>query len=239
MSEILLKNVHLPNGEQTEILIEDGAISRIGSSLGEINDQVIDVCGKYAIPGYYNMHTHAAMTLMRGYRDDMELFSWLKSIWSIEAHLDEEAIYWGTRLACLEMIKSGTICFCDMYFRLDSSAQAIADSGMKALLTSCFLDGGKEAKKLQDRRDCERDFMFSQKWPGSVRFGVSVHAPYTVCEENILWAADFARERGLPITIHVSETENENRDFISSHGISPVRYLEKLKFWGDDVILAH
>jgi len=234
-----IKNLTFPDGISGEILIDNGLISKIGSSIQGTYDRVVDAGGKYVIPGFYNMHTHAAMTLLRGYRDDMKLFEWLQDIWAAEAHLDDEAVYWGVRLACLEMIKSGTVCFADMYFRLDVTARAIADSGLKAMLTSCLLDAGREDKKLKDRIDCEADFKASLKWPGNVKFGVSVHAPYTVCEENIRWAADYARERGLLLNIHVSETEKENADSIAQRGMTPVRYLDKLDFWGDDVILAH
>jgi len=234
-----IKNIYLPDGKKTELHIDNGIITKVGECLEETTGHILDGGGKYVIPGFYNMHTHAAMTLLRGYRDDLKLFEWLQDIWAVEAHLDDEAVYWGVRLACLEMIKSGTICFADMYFRLDVTAKAISDSGLKAMLTSCMLDAGREWKVMKDREDCEQDYASASKWADSVKFGVAVHAPYTVCDKNILWAADFARERGLHINIHVSETEKENSDFVSIHGLSPVRYLDKLNFWGDDVILAH
>jgi len=237
--KLQIKNIRLQNGTESEILIEDGIITKIGDAVEGPSDHVIDGGGKYLIPGFYNMHTHAAMTLLRGYKDDLQLFEWLKHIWAVEAHLDDEAVYWGVRLACLEMIKSGTICFNDMYFRLGVTARAVSDSGLKAMLTSCLLDAGRESKKLKDRKDCEDDYHLSCGWPKDIKFGVAVHAPYTVCKDNILWAADYARERNLQISIHVSETEQENSDFISQYGVSPVQYLDKLNFWNDDVILAH
>jgi len=141
---LLIKNVKFPDGEESEILIQNGVISKISKSIQGIYDRTIDAKGKYVIPAFYNMHTHAAMTLLRGYRDDMKLFEWLQDIWAAEAHLDDEAVYWGVRLACLEMIKSGTVFFADMYFRLNVTARAICDSGLKAMLTSCLLDAGRE-----------------------------------------------------------------------------------------------
>ncbi len=236
---LLIRNARRYDGSRVDIHIEDGIIVKVGENVTAEADRVLDACGKYVIPGMYNMHTHAAMTLFRGYRDDMKLFEWLQQIWAVEAHLDDEAIYWGTRLACLEMLRSGTVCFVDMYWHPDVTAQAVKDSGMRAVLTSCLLDAGNEKTKVNDRLKCEKAYADSLKWPDTVRFGVAVHAPYTVCRENIRWAADFARERNLLLNIHVSETDKENEDCMAQYGKSPVKMLDEMGFFGEDVILAH
>ena len=108
----------------------------------------IDVAGNIVMPGFINTHTHAAMTLLRGYADDLALMKWLnKKIWPVEAKLTPEDIYWGTKLAITEMIKSGTTCFADMYFFMDKTAQAVAETGIRAVLARGLVGVG-----LRDRK---------------------------------------------------------------------------------------
>ena len=113
----LIKEVEL-NGVATDIYIENKYIKQIGSGLSVAADQVIDGRRKAVIPGFVNTHTHAAMTLFRGFGDDMPLMPWLEEkIWPNEAKLTKEDVYWGAKLACLEVIKSGTTTFFDMYHK--------------------------------------------------------------------------------------------------------------------------
>jgi len=117
---ILLKNILL-NGAPVNIFIEGKRIFRIlpAPNTGDIvPDETVDCTGKAVIPGFINMHTHAAMTLLRGITEDVPLHKWLSRIWDIEARIDENFIYWGTKVACLEMIKSGTTTFNDQYWYL-------------------------------------------------------------------------------------------------------------------------
>jgi len=112
---ILIKNIEL-NKKIQDILIEGNTITRIGSSIDFNADIEIEGTNKAAVPGLFNGHTHAAMSLMRGYADDMPLMPWLQEkIWPLEKNITEEDVYWGTKLACLEMIKTGTTLFIDMY----------------------------------------------------------------------------------------------------------------------------
>ena len=104
-------------------------------------DLIIDGNGAIALPGLVNTHTHAAMSLLRGYADDMILQDWLsQKIWPLEAHLTPADVYWGTRLACLEMIKTGTVAFNDMYFMMDEAARAVGEAGIRATLSYGFID---------------------------------------------------------------------------------------------------
>lgn len=234
---MLIKNTRI-GGKKKDILINDGKIAEIGDEI-TIDDEVLDAKGMPAIPAFVNMHTHAAMTLLRGYKEDMRLQEWLTHIWKVEAYLDSEAIYWGTRLACLEMIKSGTVAFTDMYFHINTSARAVADSGLKALITYCLLDGGNAEKATRERESCDECFELSKKWSSCCKFGVSPHAPYTVCDENMVWSIDFARKHNVPLNIHLSETKRENDEYFARYGMSPAKRLEEMGLWGPDVIAAH
>jgi len=135
---ILIKDVQL-EGATTSIYIEDNRIVEIGRKMEA--DTVLDGRGKAAVPGFVNTHTHAAMALLRSYADDMRLQDWLeKAIWPREAKMEPEDVYWGTKLACLEMIRGGTTCFNDMYFHMDRAAQAVKEMGLRAVLSEGFID---------------------------------------------------------------------------------------------------
>ena len=126
--KLLIKGVEL-NGVATDIYIENKYIKQIGPGLSVAADKVIDGSRKAAIPGFVNTHTHAAMTLFRGFGDDMPLMPWLEEkIWPNEAKLTKEDVFWGAKLACLEMIKSGTTTFFDMYHKFHATAEAVEES---------------------------------------------------------------------------------------------------------------
>ena len=156
---ILIKDVQL-NGMETNIYIEDNKITQIGGPNVEA-ETVISGKHQAAIPGLINTHTHAAMTLFRGYADDLELFKWLsEKIWPLENKLSSEDVYWGTRLACLEMIKTGTVCFNDMYWHMASVARAVEDAGIRGVISGVFFDN-LDPKKGND--DLERNMKEVQK----------------------------------------------------------------------------
>lgn len=244
-NKILIKNIIL-KGEKKDILIEGNLISKIGDlidfsedELLDKNNRVIDGASKTVIPSFINMHTHAGMTLLRGYREDAPLFDWLHSVWAVEDHIDGEMIYWATRLACLEMIKTGTTAYNDMYFSINEAAKAVEDAGIRALFCCCLCDAGNEARKKFDRERLQIWYEDSKKWNNRVKFCVGLHAPYTVCEENIVWACEFAREHNLLIHTHIAETEKEFNDILEQKGLSPVQYMDKIGALADDVISAH
>ena len=131
MGTLLLRNV-VRDGVSCDIYIKEGVVSSIGHGLAMDADTVLDGGGKTVMPAFVNMHTHSGMTLFRGICEDMPLSRWLDAVWKAETVLDDEFIYWATRLACLEMIKTGTAAFNDMYWRVDKAARAVEDSGMRA-----------------------------------------------------------------------------------------------------------
>ena len=238
MNEILLKNVYA-NGSRRDLLVRGNLIAKIADSIEAPGAEVIDCSRMAAIPGLINMHTHAAMTMTRSAKEDTPLMPWLQHIWKIEAQYDKEILYWGNKLACLEMIKSGTTCFNDMYWGLDVASKAVDEMGIRAVHSYCMLDNGDMVKAEKERRALIRDFEASKSLSSRNMFAVSVHAPYTVCEDNIRWAAMFSEEHKLLVHIHLSETEQEVIDAQEKWGCTPVEYVEHLGLLSDRVIAAH
>ena len=244
MDKILLRNITLDDSSK-DILIADGKISRIsphltGPAPSAEGAEIVDCTGKVAVPGFVNMHTHAAMTLMRGVGEDMVLEDWLDHIWAIEKHLDEPFIYWGTLVAALEMIKTGTTAFNDMYWFSPQAQKAAAKMGLRSLVSFTFLDNFNQEHAALQKDVCQEMFSQVPSWDPRSTFAVSIHSVYTVSEQTILWATEFARRNGLRIHIHVSETSKEVEDCKAAHGgLSPVAYLDSLGVLGSDVIAAH
>ena len=236
---ILIKNVIL-NKKTTNIYIEQNLISQIGNVKIEA-EHVIDGKDKAAIPGLINTHTHAAMTLLRGYADDMALKDWLNNkIWPVEARLKKEDIYWGTKLACLEMIKTGTTTFNDMYFHGEIAAKAVKEMGIRGVLSEVFFDlfdetkGKKGREKVKKGIEELKDYKCDRIIPA-----LGPHALYTVSSEGLQWVKEFADKNDLLIHFHLAETKNENDDFKKQHKMRPVPYLEKIGFLGENLVAAH
>ncbi len=219
----LIRNV-LARGKRTDIFVsEKGTIASIGNGTGREYENeagfVIDGSHCIALPGLVNTHTHAAMTLLRGYADDMVLGDWLtQKIWPLEAHLTGDDVYWGTRLACLEMIRSGTTAFNDMYFFMEDAAKAVDEAGIRALLCYGFIDLGDPVKREAECRATE-GLVSSVKRMNNprIRTAVGPHAVYTVSPDGLRWCADYAEENHIPIHIHLSETEKEVSDCIGQY----------------------
>ncbi len=236
---ILIKGVTL-NGQRKDILIQGSIIQEVADSIELPADTRISGEGKAAIPSFINGHTHAAMTLLRGYADDMHLQEWLeKKIWVAEAHMTEQDIYCGARLACLEMIKTGTTFFNDMYWFWRGTARAVQEMGIRAAISAVFIDFFDKQKAKEQIQLNMRLFEESGKFGDRITFTLGPHAIYTVSEESLKWAFDFARANGLLIHIHLSETQKEVEDCIRAKGIRPTEYLEQIGFLGPNVIACH
>jgi len=241
---ILIKNV-LVDGKEKNIYIEGNAIAAINdASSGEETvgeaEFVIDGKRKAAIPSLFNGHTHAAMTLLRGYADDMPLHEWLSTkIWPLEARLTEDDVYWGTKLACLEMIKSGTTFFNDMYWYFEGSARAVAESGIRAMLSAVFIDGFDEVKAKEQIKRNEALYETSKSLSQRIVFSLGPHAIYTVSKESLYWTKDFSEKHDIPVHIHVSETEAEVEECKKKYGMRPVEFLDEIGFLSPRVIACH
>ncbi len=236
---ILIKKVRL-NDEVKDIFIEGNIIKEVNDDLRHAAEIIIDGHGKAALPSFFNGHTHAAMVLLRGYADDLSLTEWLNDkIWPTEARLTEEDAYWGTRLACLEMIKSGTTFFNDMYWHFHGVARAVEDSGIRAAPSAVFIDLCDQSKAAEQIALNRRLFDEAKRYSNRVLFTLGPHAIYTVSKESLQWASDFATGNDIFIHIHLSETEREVSDCIRQHGKRPVEYLHDIGFLGPQVIAAH
>ena len=227
------------------VYIDGGTIAEVGCAAYEA-DIVIDASNKALVPGFVNTHTHAAMTLFRGYADDLPLRTWLQDhIWPLEAKLTEEDVYWGTKLACLEMIRSGTTAFNDMYWHALASARAVEDMGIRAAISNVFIDVAGESDEGDDETVQKENRKLTEKlrsdYSDRILPALGPHAIYTVSEESLLWTAEFAREKegDMLIHIHVSETEQEVNDCIERTGMRPVEYLDHIGFLGPNVVAAH
>lgn len=228
------------NSVRKDILIRDGYISSIEDEINSEADRVLNGSGKAVIPSFVNAHTHCAMTLFRSYADDMHLHDWLENkIWPIEANLTEEDVYWGARLACIEMIKSGTTHFNDMYWHYNGTARAVMASGLYAHLSIAFIDLGDEATSNKQIAEQVDIFQQKEKYLPNVTFTLGVHSLYTVSESGLLWARDFAREHGLKLHMHLSETKKEVGEWVKSTGLRPVEYLASKNMLGPHLIAAH
>lgn len=236
----LIRNAEY-KGQSTDILIEGKKIARIAPSIDVPADKVLDATGKAVSPGLVNMHTHLPMTLFRSFADDMELMPWLtQKIWPNEARMTDEMYYWGGRLGCLEMIKTGTTCFNDQYMNLPVVSRAADDSGMRAFVCSLIMDPGMQMTPAQAIEKIEKDFASApQDLSDRITLTIGTHAIYTVPEAVLREVARYARAHGLLIHMHSSETKGEVENCLSQHGMRPVEWLDSIGFLGDNVILAH
>ncbi|MDR1115517.1 MAG: amidohydrolase [Tannerella sp.] len=265
---ILIKSVNL-NGQLADIYIEKNRIKRIvmlgnaysadfpvdtvnpfGRTSGagtEADKQaspqadiVIDGRRKAVIPGLINMHTHASMTLFRGFGDDMPLMSWLEQkIWPNEAKLTRDDIYWGAKLACVEMLRSGTTTFFDMYYKLDATAQAVEEMGLRAVLSEACFDYFIVEMVERSKQNIMRRFEKPHPYSDRIKYALGPHAIYTVSGELLKWTCGYAKENGLLIQMHLAETEGEVEQCVNRFGLTPVRYLRKLGVLSPQLVLAH
>ena len=244
---ILIKNAFIldPNNfedKKQSLLIKDDLIAEIADEIDESNiDKVIDAEGKILLPGLVNTHTHLSMTLFRGLADDLSLDSWLNDhIWPMEANLNGDYCYIGALLGAVELIKSGTTTFSDMYFYMEDVARAVEDAGIRAVLSYGMIDFGIEEKREAEIKENMALFNACNGMAdGRIKVFFGPHSPYTASEELLVKVRELADENGIGIHIHVSETQKEINDSLDERGLRPFEYLEKIGFLGPDVVAAH
>ena len=246
---ILIKNVKLPEsygmGEQSvNVEIKDRVFGRIGADVnGADYDEIIDGRGNLLIPGLYNTHCHAAMTIFRGYGEDLPLDRWLnEKIFPAEDRLTRESVRVGTELAIAEMIRGGVVSFSDMYMCEDVVAEAVLNTGIKANLSRCivsFDDGNpavdsrflEAAKLVSDYHGADEERLL---------IDMSLHAEYTNTERMSRHVAEYAKANGLGVQVHVSETEKEHLEGMARReGRTPTEFFRDCGLFDVPVTAAH
>ena len=244
---ILIKNALILNPNNFEnkkqsLLIKDDLIAEIAETIDEGNvDKIIDAEGKILLPGLINTHTHLSMTLFRGLADDLSLDSWLNDhIWPMEANLNGDYCYIGALLGAVELIKSGTTTFSDMYFYMEDVARAVEDAGIRAVLSYGMIDfGDAERREAEIEENLQLFKSCNGMADGRIKVFFGPHSPYTASEDLLIKVRELADEYNMGIHIHVSETEKEINDSLDEKGLKPFEYLEKIGFLGPDVVAAH
>lgn len=250
MSKKIIYNAHIitmnanldiiPNGS---LLIENGKIREIsGETIRDDDAEMTDAEGMYVMPGFINTHTHLPMTMLRGYADDLPLHEWLTDhIFPAEARwVNAENVRLATRLAFIEMIKSGTTCFNDMYFFEDVIAEEARKAGIRGVMGESVIDFPTASFRTVDEglAICEA---LIRKWQGDpiIHPSVCVHAPYTCSKETLIKTKRLADKYHTLLQIHVSETRKEVEDITAQTGMPPVEYLHSIGLLDRNVIAAH
>lgn len=229
----------LLGGERVGLRCEGGKIAALGPEVrASPGDKTIEAGGAPLVSPLLNGHTHAAMTLFRGSGGDLALMPWLEDkIWPVEARLQADDVYWGTRLACAEMIRSGTTRFWDMYWHPEATARAVADAGLRATIGGPLFDIDGRTEEAKAKALGNLDLLAAAG--EDVGASLAPHSIYAVSEELLRWTAEIAAERGLPVQIHLSETEPEVVECIERHGVRPAAYLDRLGLLAERTVLAH
>ena len=244
MSTILIKNARyiITPGkvlENKNILIEDGKITSLTKS--DSSDHIIDGEGMLVMPGLINAHTHAAMSLFRGYADDIPLQDWLnKKIFPAEAKLTSDDICYGTLLSCIEMIKSGTTAFVDMYMDIQAIVKAVQQTGMRA----CVSNGVADNFDPSSRDKCLKKAADSLKFVKGLNDSKIVpslgpHALYNCSQNLLLDMKQMAEDNKVKLQIHLAETKQETKDIYKLYSLSPFEVMQRFRMLGSNYILSH
>ncbi len=225
-----------------DIAIQDDLIAEIGPNLtAKYPDyEVIDGKNSLVLPGLINCHTHAAMTMLRSYADDLPLQEWLETkIWPREAHLQSKDIYWGTMLSILEMIKSGTTTFADMYFFMEQTAKAVEETGIRASLSRGMVGLG-DSGELAFKESEELVKNWHGKAEGRISCLLGPHAPYTCTPDYLERVMKLADSLKVGLHIHLAETLTEVENITKEYGLPPIKLMDSLGlFDGRHVLAAH
>ncbi len=240
---ILTLDENFSEYKNASIAIKDGKIIDIGQHVkSEYYGKSVVCTGKIAIPGLINTHTHAAMTLLRGYGSDNPLKVWLEEyIWPVEGKfVSYEFVKEGTEIAVYEMLRNGVTTFVDMYFFENAVADVLNNVGMRGVLSTGILDFPTPGAKTPEEgiRKTE-DFIKEHKGSEYIYPAIGPHAPYTCSPETLKKAMDVAEKYDVLYHIHVSETEFEVKTVKEKYGETPVKHLDKIGVLNSRVLAAH
>ena len=238
----VIKNVYIPGkAEKVNVLVEDKKIKAISES-EIVAENLIDGGENLLIPGFYNAHCHAAMTVFRGLSDDVPLDVWLfEHIFPAEDKLNGDIVKYGTTLAIAEMLAGGIVSFSDMYFFPQQIAEAVIESGIKSNIARGYTSNENTTPendiKLHEMQKLVADFNGYDD--GRIITEACIHAEYTNVDKCVRRMAEYAKENRLGLQVHISETEKEHKECIERHGLTPIAYFEKLGILDVPVCAAH
>lgn len=225
------------------LVFEGNTIQFVGDKLADLSnyDRVIDAKGNIVMPGLINTHGHSPMTLLRGKGDDLPLKKWLETvIWPIERQFTEDEINWGSQLAMLEMLKTGTTTYSDMYIYMDVIAKNVENSGIRANLSRGIIGfGSAEEKEKKLLEAMHFAIVWNKTANGRITTMMSPHSPYLCDPDYIKEIIKAAKEIDVPIQIHMSETRQEVEEHIAQYGLSPVEHMNTIGLFDHDTLIAH
>ena len=225
------------NIEKKDILINDNIIEKVEADITDEYDEKINAKNMIIMPGLVNTHTHLAMSIFRGYKDDRKLMDWLENaIYPVEDKLKPEDIYWNSYLSCLEMIKSGTTTCNDMYFGMNKTVEAIKDTGLRAVVAWCIKDDSIKDKVQKTKEFAQK---YNNDKNSKIKIYVSADAPHTCNPETIKICVDLAKELNTGIHIHLAETLEEEERVEDDYEKRGTEYLNDLNVFDVPVVLAH
>lgn len=247
--KILLKNATLLpeygyGSNSVNVVVEDQKIAAITEKLPDIKaDQIIDCEENLLMPGFYNAHCHAAMTLFRGYGEDLPLQRWLEErIFPAEDRLTYESVSVASKWAIAEMLRCGVVSFSDMYMFEDATSKAVLETGIKANLSRCIVSFDPDIDMKNDfrlRESLELVDQYHGSDDGRLKIDLSLHAEYTNVPRACEYVGRVAKERGLLLQLHLSETEKEHSECIARHGKTPTRFFADLGAFDAPTLAAH
>lgn len=245
----IIKNVTLLpeygfEGRSVHVTVEDKKITAISESLPEfVGAEVVEGNGNLLIPAFYNAHCHAAMTLFRGYGEDLPLQRWLEErIFPAEEHLTHKSVYSATKWAIAEMLRGGVVSFSDMYMFEDAVAEAVLETGIKANLSRSLVSFDPTVDPSKDSRIAEglelwRNYHNADD--GRLKIDMSLHAEYTNQAHYCAYVGELAAKNGIGMQLHLSETEKEHNECIARHGKTPTEFFDSLGVFEAPTTAAH
>lgn len=250
MTSILIRSVDIITLDDegtvltdADLAVSGGRIAAVGRAPDDFHaDETVDGRGKVVAPGFFNAHTHAPMTLVRGWAEDLPLDRWFNErIWVAESALEAEDVRWGAYLAAAEMIRSGTVAFADHYFWMDQVAEVVEESGLKATLAWCVF--GLGAEQEIGGTTLARTVEFVRRWQdaagGRIRTVLGPHSPYVCSPEFLAQVAEMAAELGVACHVHAAESQAQVEASLARHHATPIGHLARLGILDRSAIVAH
>jgi 5-methylthioadenosine/S-adenosylhomocysteine deaminase len=234
--------------EHTDLAISGCRIAEIAPTGALEAKQILNGRGQVAMPGLINCHAHSAMVLFRGVAEDVDVNAWFNDyIWRYETNLTPEDVYWGMKLAAIEMIEAGVTAVADHYFFADEIAKACLETGLRAHIAPTIFEpeDGDMTAALEMARAFVSHYQNQGKRsddeddPGRLNVWLGPHSPYLCSAATLSKVRDLAKELGVGIHLHVSETASQVEMSMDKHGLTPVAYLEQLELFDVPVLVAH